>query len=94
MAEKPPLQDHAERVRALGLKFIDALLEVAAAPIGPPEPEPVYSLKQIAQMLTLSRSEVQRLRQRGLLESIQIGRRHVVTASQFRRFLERQENGR
>src|SRR4051794_28610355 len=87
--------DPAERVRALALELADALVALTTARVSSTSsgPEPTYSLKQVAAMLSLSRSGVQRLRRRGELPAIQIGHRYVVRESDIRKFLDERESG-
>jgi len=82
------MTDHAERFRSFLLQAADELVALAeshdASP--PTGPERVLSLAEVAAFLGISRSSAQRLRARGALHGISVGRRWVVAESELRRF--------
>jgi excisionase family DNA binding protein len=81
----------ADRVRALALELVDALIAIADAQNGPPEPDRVYTLAEVADHLDLSRAGLQRLRRRGELHTIRVGRRRLVSSSELARFMQENE---
>lgn len=83
------MDGHAARIRSLLAELGDELAAVSEAhDVGPPPtgPERVLSLAEVAEYLGISRSSVQRLRRRGAIHGIAIGRRWVVAESELRRF--------
>src|SRR4051794_13100643 len=74
------------RIRALLAELADVLDERAAAEARPAQPEQVYSLPQAAKILGVSEASLRRMRDRGELRTIPVGRRRkVVSASELAR---------
>lgn len=82
----PDPVDHAARIRLLLGELGD---EIAALISGPPgvEPEPVYNLRQVGELLQQSASTINRWRRAGELHTLPYRGKPVVTAAELRRFL-------